>query len=85
MTNGIGTEIKDIKGKFYTFFVDGREFHVEESSLTGAAIMQIPGIPSDAGLILVQEDGTQVQVKRDDVIQLEPGRRFKKAPRFVRG
>ncbi len=35
--------------------------------------------------LLIQEDGTQVPVKEDEVIELQPGRRFKKAPRFVRG
>lgn len=79
---GIGTEVQ---GKFFTIFVDGKELHVEESSLTGGQIMDLAGIPREAGLILVLEDGTQVQVKADEVIELKPGRRFKKAPRFVRG
>ncbi len=80
--HGIGTEVQ---GKFFTIFVDGKEFHVEESSLTGGQIMDLAGIPKDGGLILVLEDGTQVQVKVDEVVELKPGRRFKKAPRFVRG
>ncbi|MBI3616574.1 MAG: multiubiquitin domain-containing protein [Candidatus Omnitrophica bacterium] len=78
----IGTEVQ---GKFFTIFVDGKEFHVEESSLTGGQIMDLAGISREAGLILVLEDGTQVQVKADEVIELKPGRRFKKAPRFIRG
>lgn len=78
----IGTEVK---GKFFTIFVDGKEFHLEQSSITGGEIMDLAGIPRDVGLILVEEDGTQVQIKTDDVIELRPGRRFKKAPRFVRG
>jgi len=36
-------------------------------------------------LLLILEDGTQVQVGEDEVIELKPGRRFKKAPRFKRG
>jgi Multiubiquitin len=79
---GIGTEVQ---GKFFTIFVDGKEFHVEQSTVTGGEIMDLAGIPRDVGLILVEEDGTQVQIKADDVIELRPGRRFKKAPRFVRG
>lgn len=79
---GIGTEVK---GKFFTFFVDGKEFHVEKSTLTGGEIMDLAGIPREAGLIQILEDGTQAQVKAEEVIELEPGRRFKKAPRFVRG
>jgi hypothetical protein len=79
---GIGHEIE---GKFYTFFVDGVEFHSEKPALTGLEIMNIAGIPPATGLLLIQEDGTQVQVAPNEIIELKPGRRFKKAPRFVRG
>jgi Multiubiquitin len=77
-----GTEVQE---KFFTFFVDGKEFHVEQSTITGGQIMDLAGIPRDAGLIEVLEDGSQVQVKPDEIIDLRPGRRFKKAPRFIRG
>lgn len=72
-------------GKFYTFFVDGVEFHVETPTLTGLQIMTLAGIPPSVGLLLIQEDGSQVQVAPQDVIELKPGLRFKKAPRFTRG
>jgi Multiubiquitin len=75
----------EVEGKFFTLFIDGKEFHVEKSELTGAEIMDLGGIPRGAGLIMILEDGTQVQVREDEVIELKPGRRFKKAPRFIRG
>lgn len=73
------------KGKFYTFFVDDKEYHVDKPEITGAEIMDMAGIPYSVGLILIEEDGGQVQVHENDVIELKPGRRFKKAPRFKRG
>ena len=79
------TDVDEIKGKFFTFFVDGQEFHVEEPTITGGEIMDLAGIPRELGLIEVQEDGTQVQVGENEIIELKPGRRFKKAPRFIRG
>lgn len=84
MTNmqGIGTETE---GKFFTLFVDGQEFHIEQPTITGGEIMDLAGIPRAVGLIMVLEDGTQVPVAEDEVVELKPGRRFKKAPRFVRG
>lgn len=82
MQSGIGQEVK---GKFYTLFIDDKEYHVEKSELTGAEIMDLGGIPYELGLLLILEDGTQVQVREDEVMELKPGRRFKKAPRFVRG
>jgi hypothetical protein len=72
-------------GRFYTFFVDDVEFHVHEESITGGEIMDRAGIPREIGLVLITEDGTQRPVAADEVFELRPGRRFKKAPRFKRG
>ncbi len=72
-------------GPFYTFFVDDREFQVSESTITGGKIMDLAGISRSVGLILILEDGSQQQVPVDEKIELKPGRRFKKAPRFKRG
>lgn len=78
----VGTETK---GKFFTIFVDGKEFRLQQPTITGGEIMDLAGIPREVGLILILEDGTQVQVREDEVVELKPGRRFKKAPRFKRG
>lgn len=76
---------KPASGKFFTFFVDDVEFHVDDATPTGGEIMDIAGIPREVGLVLILEDGTQRAVAEDEVIELRPGRRFKKAPRFKRG
>lgn len=77
---------KDTEGKFFTLFIDGKEFHVEQSQMTGLEIMQLGNIPVEVGLIQILEDGTQVQIQPNDVVVFEgPGRRFKRAPRFIRG
>lgn len=75
----------DDNGKFFTIFVDEQEFRLEQQTISGGEIMDLAGIPREVGLIQILEDGTQVQVGDDEVIELKPGRRFKKAPRFVRG
>ena len=72
-------------GQFYTFFADDREFHLDEPMIIVKQIMEMAGIPREAGLILILEDGTQLSVPPEEVIELKPGRRFKKAPRFKRG
>ena len=72
-------------GKVFSLFIDGKEYHVDEPELTGGQIMDLGGIPREQGMFLVHDDGSQEQVGVDQVIELEPGRRFKKAPRFVRG
>lgn len=73
-------------GKFFTFFVDGKEFHTDKSELSGGEIMDIAGIPRNVGLQEILDDGSQNPVGENEVIQFEgPGRRLKKAPRFRRG
>jgi hypothetical protein len=78
-------ETQDRRGPFYTFFVDGEEFRIDEPTITGGEIMDLVGIPREVGLILLLDDGTQRTVDPNEVFELEPGRRFKKAPRFKRG
>ncbi len=81
-------ERKDSKrkgGKFYTVFVDDVEYRFDHTPVTGGEIMDAAGIPYEVGLILINEDGTQQPVEVDEEIDLKPGRRFKKAPRFKRG
>lgn len=76
---------RETRGKFFTLFIDDKEYHVEKETMTGAEIMDLAGIPHEIGLVQILEDGSQVPVKETDVIELEPGRRFKRAPRFRRG
>ena len=85
MSTQTETHTADQHGPFYTFFVDDREFRIEEPTITGGEIMDLAGIPREVGLLLILEDGTQEIVGADQVIELKPGRRFKKAPRFKRG
>jgi hypothetical protein len=69
----------------YVLEVDGTEYTVDDEEITGAEIMALAGIPPEAGLVQILEDGTQQPVPPDEVIVLKPGRRFKKRPRFKRG
>ena len=38
---------KETQGKFFTYFVDGREFHTEKESLTCGEIMDAAEIPRE--------------------------------------
>jgi len=68
-----------------SLFVDDKEFHVEREAFSGAEIMALAGIKLEEGLVLILEDGSQCPVKAEELVELTPGRRFKKAPRFRRG
>ncbi len=73
-------------GKFYTYFVDGKEYTTDQATLTCGVIMDRAGIPRSVGMVQVLEDGTEQACPENEVIDFQgPGRRFKKAPRFKRG
>ncbi len=71
--------------KFYTVFVDDVEYRFDHTPITGGEVMDVAGIPHSIGIVIINEDGSQTQVGATDEVDLEPGRRFKKAPRFKRG
>lgn len=73
------------KGPVYELQIDGKDFAIDSETITGGEIMDLAGIPRDAGLLQILDDGTQRQVPVDEVIELKPGHRFKKRPRFQRG
>lgn len=75
----------DAHGPFYTVFIDDVEYRFDHTPVTGQELMDIAGIPHSTGIILLLEDGTQQQISVSDTVDLKPGRRFKKAPRFKRG
>lgn len=84
-TQVVHPEVEHTHGKFYTFFVDDKEYRSSQATLTGGEIMDLADIPRSDGLVLINDDGTQRPIGENDVVELEPGRRFKKAPRFKRG
>jgi hypothetical protein len=72
-------------GHFYTVFIDDVEYRFDHTPVTGRELMDTAGIPQPTGLVLLLEDGSQQAVGLDEQLELKPGRRFKKAPRFKRG
>ena len=72
-------------GSFYTVFIDDVEFRFDHTPVTGRELMDAASIAYATGLVLILEDGSQQSVGLDEQIELKPGRRFKKAPRFKRG
>jgi hypothetical protein len=72
-------------GPKYFIEVDGTEYELHQDEITGGALMDIAGIPREQGVLEILDDGTQRQVGVDEEIELKPGKRFKKRPRFRRG
>jgi hypothetical protein len=78
-------EGQDEHGKFYVVFVDDVEYRFDHTPVNGGEIMDAAGIPHDVGIVVINEDGSQTSVGVNEEIDLKPGQRFKKAPRFKRG
>ena len=72
-------------GDSFTISVDGKEYHAGRGVLTGGQIEDLAGIPREAGLIRVLEDGTQEQIGEEQEVELRAGDQFRTPPRFVRG
>jgi len=75
----------DEKGPKYHIWIDGTEYVVHQETITVAEIRQLGSIPPELPIILVNEDGTEETLRDDETVELKPGRRFSRAPRFVRG
>lgn len=73
------------KGPKYHFWVDEVEYVVLEESISIGQIKQLAGVPEDIPLILLHQDGSEETLPDSYIIDLKPGRRFAKAPRFKRG
>lgn len=70
------------KDNSYTLFIEDKEYQVDQAEMTGGDIMDLINQIHAIGLVLYEEDGTEVEVVEDDVIDLRPGVRFKEPPRF---
>jgi hypothetical protein len=72
-------------GPPFLFEVDGVTYDWPQPDITGAQIMETAGIPLSTGIVLIHDDGTQETIAPDRIVELRPGKRIKKRPRFKRG
>jgi len=69
----------------YVAVIDDREYRFERHKVTGRELMAAAGIPEGTGLVQILDDGTQANVRPDDVVDLKTHKHFTKAPTFRRG
>jgi hypothetical protein len=75
----------DVPPPVYVYDVDDTTYEYDQTTITGAQIMQSAGIPTTEGLIRILPDGTRESVNAYDEIHLVSGIQFKRRPRFKRG
>ena len=79
-------QIKDEQGgqKFYVN-IEGTEYGWNSSTITVADIRNLGKIPADQTIVEEMPDGTERTLGAADVIELKPGHRYGRAPRYKRG
>lgn len=72
-------------GKKYFINIEGHEYPWSEDAITVAQIRTLGSLPADQPVIEELPDGTERTLSETEVIDLKPGHRYGRAPRFKRG
>ncbi len=69
------------------FFVDieGTEYPWEKEAITTAEIRALGSLPANLPVVEELPDGTERTLAENEVVELKPGHRFGRAPKFKRG
>ncbi|MFA6357402.1 MAG: hypothetical protein WCY09_01855 [Candidatus Omnitrophota bacterium] len=78
-------EENDNKGKKYFVNIEGTEYPWHKETITPAEIRALGNLPQN--VIIVEEfpDGTEKTLTEGEIVYLQPGHRFGRAPKFKRG
>lgn len=70
--------------KFYVN-IEGTEYEWRSDSIGVSQIRELGSIPADQPIVEETPDGSERTLSPNDVIQLKPGHRYGRAPRYKRG
>lgn len=70
--------------KFYVN-IEGTEYEWGSDSIGVSQIRELGSIPADQPIVEETPDGSERTLSPNDVIQLKPGHRYGRAPRYKRG
>ena len=73
------------KGKKYYVNIEGTEYPWDENTITTAEIRVLGSLPADLPVVEEFPDGTERTLGEDETIELKPGHRYGRAPKFKRG
>lgn len=72
-------------GKKYYVNIEGTEYPWDKDTITVAEIRTLGSLPSNLPLIEESPDGTERTLGENEVVELKPGHRYGRAPKFKRG
>jgi hypothetical protein len=71
--------------KKYYITIEGKEYPWMKSTVTTADIRSLGKLPTDVPVVEEFPDGTERTLAENEVIELKPGHRYGRAPKFKRG
>lgn len=75
----------DQVGPKYFVNIEGTEYPWEHETISVAEIRQLGNIPSDQPIVVENPDGTEQQLADSATVELKPGHRYGRAPKYKRG
>lgn len=78
-------QTKQEAGKKFFVNIEGAEYPWEKDTITTQEIRDLGKLPADLPVIEEKPDGTERTLAENEVIDLKPGHRFGRAPKFKRG
>ncbi len=72
-------------GQKYYINIEGTEYEWDHNEITVAEIRQLGSLPLDQPVIEESPDGVEHQLNENEPIELKPGHRYGRAPKYKRG
>ena len=73
------------KGKKYYVNIEGEEYPWDKDTITTSEIRALGNLPADLPVVEELPDGTERTLAEDETIELKPGHRYGRAPKYKRG
>lgn len=69
----------------YFIDIEGREYEWDKPTITVPEIRSLGKIPADQPIVQEAPDGTERTLAENEVVELKPGHRHGRAPKYKRG
>lgn len=72
-------------GRKFFVNIEGTEYSWESDTITVAEIRQLGNLPTDQPVVEESPEGTEKTLADTDTVELKPGHRYGRAPKYKRG
>jgi len=78
-------QTEDHGGQQFFIDIEGHEYSWDKATITVPEIRALGHIPADQPIVQEAPDGTERTLAENEVIELKPGHRHGRAPKYKRG